>query len=55
MNIWAWIAVGYIAFNALVLIGNVGKPRKTLEPSTAVVGVVFLSLLAACVVLAAIS
>ena len=55
MNIWAWIVIGYLALNALFIIGRVGKPREPITPGEAVLTVVFVGLFAAGVVLAAIS
>lgn len=39
-----WFLVGMLAINALLVIGSVGKPRRTLKPSDAVGVVVFQTL-----------
>ena len=55
MNIWAWLVIGYLALNALFVIGMIGKPREPITPGTAVITVVFVGFIVAGVILAAIS
>jgi hypothetical protein len=39
-DIVKWLIVAWLAIGALLTIGSIGKPRKPIEPSTAVIGAV---------------
>ncbi|MFI5062243.1 MAG: hypothetical protein ACHP7F_12405 [Actinomycetales bacterium] len=52
MNVYAWVVLGLIAFEALVAIGKVGKPRKPYLASDAVYAVIEWGVIAWLIVMA---
>jgi hypothetical protein len=53
MNIWAWIALAYLALGTLITVSEIGKPRKVTTPGVAALALVFTGLFAWVIVLAA--
>lgn len=45
MTWFGWVVVAWWAISVLMVVANVGKPRKPIEPATAVVAVIVAALL----------
>ena len=53
MNVFAWLAVGWIATGALMIVANIGKVRKPTTPVVAAVALVIQAAFVWVIVLAA--